>query len=205
MSQNTQKQTTRPLTPRQDKFIEEYLACGNATRACVKAGYSPKWAHKFAPQLLGKNRQIREELQKRQEEMKDTLHLSATRIVEGLSAIGMSNIGNVLQRGPNGEIAVRDLDTLPPHVQAAISHFQCETKKKGRVTETHIKVQFHPKLPALDQLCKILGVTPERIQKEMSAQSSENQNATFDPRDLPDEEFQMFVKINQWRLAQLGK
>jgi len=194
-----------PLTPRQDKFIEEYLACGNATRACVKAGYSPKWAHKFAPQLLGKNRQIREELQKRQEEMKDTLHLSATRIVEELSAIGMSNIGNVLQRGPNGEIAVRDLDTLPPHVQAAISHFQCETKKKGRVTETHIKVQFHPKLPALDQLCKILGVTPERIQKEMAGQPPETQAATLDPKTFEKDEWELFKKINARRLEQLGK
>ena len=194
----------RPFTLKQTKFIQEYLKDGNGSAAAVRAGYAHKWADRFAHSLVENHRGIREAIQKEQDKLRAVLHLSATRIVEELSAIGMSNIGNVLKQGPNGEIAVRDLNTLPPHVQAAISHFKCETTKKGRVTETHIKIQFHNKISALEQLCKILGVTPERIQKEMAAPSSENQNATFDPRDLPDEEWQMFVKINQWRLAQLG-
>ncbi len=203
MFQNAQKQTPRPLTPRQDKFIEEYLACGNGTRACVKAGYSSKWAHKFAPQLLGKNRQIREEIRKRQEELRATLHLSATRIVEELAAIAISDIGNVLMQEPNGMIALRDLNNLPPHVRASISQVECKTTKRGRITETQTKVQLHPKLSALDQLCKILGVTPERIQKEMAANAPETKAATLDPKTFNKEEWEAFKLLNAKRLKLL--
>lgn len=32
----------RPLTSRQERFVEEYLATGNATEACRRAGYSQR-------------------------------------------------------------------------------------------------------------------------------------------------------------------
>ena len=44
------------LTPKQRRFVEEYLIDLNATQAAVRAGYSAKNADKIGPELLGKTR-----------------------------------------------------------------------------------------------------------------------------------------------------
>jgi len=41
-----------PLTPRQRRFVEEYLIDLNATRAAVRAGYSEKTANEQGSRLL---------------------------------------------------------------------------------------------------------------------------------------------------------
>lgn len=40
------------ITPRQQRFIEEYLVDLNATQAAIRAGYSSKTAHSSGPRLL---------------------------------------------------------------------------------------------------------------------------------------------------------
>ncbi|WP_216319755.1 terminase small subunit [Deinococcus aestuarii] len=42
MPARTLANSTRPLSPKQQHFLREYLATGNATRAARAAGYSPK-------------------------------------------------------------------------------------------------------------------------------------------------------------------
>lgn len=40
------------MTLRQKKFCDEYIICGNATEAAIKAGYSPKTAKSIGQRLL---------------------------------------------------------------------------------------------------------------------------------------------------------
>lgn len=42
------------LTPKQEKFCEEYAACGNATQAAIRAGYSAKTAYSIGQENLKK-------------------------------------------------------------------------------------------------------------------------------------------------------
>lgn len=44
--------STRPLSPKQQAFVEHYAACGNATEAAKAAGYSEKYARQNTPKLL---------------------------------------------------------------------------------------------------------------------------------------------------------
>ncbi|KKL62131.1 hypothetical protein LCGC14_2188330, partial [marine sediment metagenome] len=46
------------MTPKQERFVEEYLIDLNATQAAVRAGYSEKNAGKIGPELLGKTRVV---------------------------------------------------------------------------------------------------------------------------------------------------
>lgn len=41
-----------PITPKQERFVAEYVVDLNATRAAIRAGYSPKTAEQGAAQLL---------------------------------------------------------------------------------------------------------------------------------------------------------
>jgi hypothetical protein len=53
--ENESTDTTKDdLTPKQRRFVEEYLIDLNATQACIRAGYSKKTAGKISTQLLGK-------------------------------------------------------------------------------------------------------------------------------------------------------
>ena len=49
------------LTPRQKKFCDEYMLCGNATQAAIRAGYSEKYAGQNADKVL-KNTNVKEYL-----------------------------------------------------------------------------------------------------------------------------------------------
>ena len=62
------------LTVKQQRFVEAYN--GNATRAAIDAGYSPKWATKFGPNLIGKNREIAAAIREREEKRVNSLILS---------------------------------------------------------------------------------------------------------------------------------
>ena len=42
------------MTPKQERFVEEYLVDLNATQAAIRAGYSAKTAGWIGPQLLVK-------------------------------------------------------------------------------------------------------------------------------------------------------
>lgn len=42
------------LTPKQQRFVEEYLIDLNATQAAIRAGYSARTADRIGPELLGK-------------------------------------------------------------------------------------------------------------------------------------------------------
>lgn len=42
------------LTPKQERFVAEYLVDLNATQAAIRAGYSEKTADRIGPELLGK-------------------------------------------------------------------------------------------------------------------------------------------------------
>lgn len=58
------------LTPKQKRFVEEYLVDLNATAAAKRAGYSPKTADRIGPELLGKtcvSRAIQEAIKCREE------------------------------------------------------------------------------------------------------------------------------------------
>lgn len=52
------------LTPKQERFCEEYAACGNATQAAIKAGYSQKTAYSIGqenlkkPEIIAKIREL---------------------------------------------------------------------------------------------------------------------------------------------------
>ena len=65
----------RKLTPKQERFVEEYIVDFNATRAARVAGYSEKNVDKIGWQLLGKAR-VSEAIEKQREKMSRKTGLS---------------------------------------------------------------------------------------------------------------------------------
>lgn len=78
-----------PLTARQEKFVEHYALCGNATEAARLAGYSAKTARVIGQENLLKPA-VKQALAARQEAFRAELGVTKQDVIAGiLSAIQM--------------------------------------------------------------------------------------------------------------------
>ena len=85
--------TQTNLTPRQSRFVDEYLVDLNATQAAIRAGYSARTANEQGPRLLVNVRiataiQIAQEVRSQrvliaQDDVLRGLHREATRMGDG--------------------------------------------------------------------------------------------------------------------------
>lgn len=73
----------RKLTPKQERFVEEYLVDLNATAAARRAGYSEKTADRIGAELLGKT-WVREAIEKAKTQRSARLHITQDDVVKEL-------------------------------------------------------------------------------------------------------------------------
>ena len=80
--------TTSPdtLTPRQRRFVNEYLVALNGTQAAIRAGYSKRTAHVAASRLL-KNVNVALEIRRQQALMQEDLKITRETVLNGLHEI----------------------------------------------------------------------------------------------------------------------
>ena len=124
---------TEGLTPRQKRFVEEYLACGDAREAALAAGYSPRSAAAQGERLL---RDPAVQRYRREEEQRlfDALGVTPAWIGRRLAEIAercmqavphYSRNPDTKQREPDGVWefdpagAIRALHELDEHIRAS--------------------------------------------------------------------------------------
>lgn len=71
------------LTPKQQRFVEEYLIDLNATQAAIRAGYSEKTAKEIGSENLTKPN-IAKAIQEAQENLSNKTQLTVDMVVNGL-------------------------------------------------------------------------------------------------------------------------
>jgi phage terminase small subunit len=75
--------TDRKMTPRQQRFVDEFLVDLNATQAAIRAGYSARTAEQQGPRLLG-NVEIAAAVQAAQQARSDRLQITQDDVLRGL-------------------------------------------------------------------------------------------------------------------------
>ena len=71
---------------RQKAFADEWLKCGNATEAAIKAGYSKKYAGTNADKLL-KNTKISAYIAERQKQIEDSRIADVSEVLQFFSSV----------------------------------------------------------------------------------------------------------------------
>jgi len=71
------------MTPRQQRFVDEYLVDLNATQAAIRAGYSARTAEQQGPRLLG-NVEIAKAVQAAQQVRSDRVQITQDDVLRGL-------------------------------------------------------------------------------------------------------------------------
>ncbi len=152
------------LTPKQERFVAEYLIDLNATQAAIRAGYSEKTAQQQGSRLL-LNVVVQEAISKGQNKTAEKLEVTKDRIVEELAKIGFSNMLDYMRAGSDGDPYL-DFSNLTREQAAALAEVTVEDFKDGRGEDARavrrIKFKLHDKKGALVDLAKMLGFMVEK-------------------------------------------
>ena len=138
------------LNPRQLRFIEQYMISANAAEAARRAGYSPRSAQQIGINLLTKPH-ILAAIAREDEARAARTRITADRVLDELARIAFSDLGRILEWGPEGVNLRGDRD-LPAADRAAIAEISVtQIKETARA-----RIKLHDKQRALDALAKHL-------------------------------------------------
>lgn len=162
------------LTPKQRRFVAEYLIDLNATQAAIRAGYSAKTAEQQGHQLLKKT-SVSEAILKAQNKTAAKLEITKERIVQELAKIGFSDIRKVVNWRANVTAMVEDPKTGEERMAvtnevALIGSDEIDDLTAGSIAEISqtdkggLKVKLHDKKGALVDMAKMLGFMVDKVE-----------------------------------------
>jgi phage terminase small subunit len=141
----------KTLTPKQARFVEEYLVDLNAA-AAIRAGYSEKMADRIGYQLLEKTR-VQAAIEIAQRERSASTGITADRVIAEIAKIAFADPRKVMAWGPGG-VQLKDSETLSDADAAIVSEVS-ETRSDSGGS---LKIKLHIKLDALEKLARHVGV-----------------------------------------------
>lgn len=171
---------TKKLTPKQERFVQEYLLDLNITKAAIRAGYTPTTADKVGYQLLGKTR-VSEEINKAMEARSVRTEIKSDNVLQEIAKLGFANIKNIFDK--DGKFI--PVHKLPPEVAASLVEVtERIIKKEGDSVVIERKYKLADKKSSLELLGKHLKLFTDKIEhningkmtlEELIASASEEQ------------------------------
>lgn len=146
------------MTPKQERFVAEYLKDFNATQAAIRVGYHPKTAA-----LLIAKPSIRDAIAAAQATHRSSDELTAARVLEEARRIALND-----PRGFWTEAGdLKPIGALTAEQASALAGFEVVIKnaKAGDgQTDTVHKIKFWDKGRTLEHLMKHFGLLTERLE-----------------------------------------
>lgn len=141
------------LTPKQQRFVEEYLVDLNGTQAAIRAGYSAKGASVQACRLLA-NAKVQAAIQAGREAASQRTEITLDRVLKELAKIGFANMADYIEN-------LDDLEKLDRDLMAAVGEVIIEEYQDGKGDEARdvkrTRIKLLDKRAALVDLGKHLG------------------------------------------------
>jgi phage terminase small subunit len=145
------------VTPKQQRFVEEYLVDLNATQAAVRAGYSAATASEMGYENLSKP-QIAEAIAARRAEIAERAGVSQERIIAEFCRMGFYDPASIAGQPMTGP---SDIPSLPEDVRRAIVGWGWD--KAGNFT-----LKLADKNAALVNLGRHLGMFTDKVEQSGS-------------------------------------
>lgn len=141
------------LTPKQKRFVAEYLVDLNATQAAGRAGYKDP---NIGRQLITKNN-VAEAIRKAMADREERTGVTQDWVVQELYKIAHADRGGIAKVVGGGRVVLTDTDELDDEQRAAL--VGVEETKFG------IKVTTCDKLKALELLGRHLGMFTDKVEQ----------------------------------------
>jgi phage terminase small subunit len=147
------------LTPKQERFVQEYLIDLNATQAAVRAGYSEATAQEQGSRLLS-NAMVSRAIQEAQQARSERTRLTSDDVLRELAVIGGSNAWNY-SIGEDGSLMLAD--GVPESAKRAVASIKRKTRiipqKNGApIIQHETEFRLWDKNTALANIGKHLGM-----------------------------------------------
>jgi len=185
--------TQKKMTPKQERFVSEYLIDLNATQAAIRAGYSEKGATVRGSELLA-NRNVADAVAVAKEKRSKRTEITSEAVLAELGKIGFANTEDYIRVTPDGDPYI-DLSSLTREQAAAISEVAVDDHVEGRGQDSRtirkVRIKFHDKKGALVDIGKHLGMFPSKV--EVGGPGG-GPIQTFDIASLPKEERDELLK-----------
>lgn len=158
---------THQLTPKQRRFVAEYLVDSNATQAAIRAGYSPRSAHSIANELVEKP-DIRAAIEAAEQRRLNRLDLKADDILRELLTFAKTDIRKAFDK--SGRLL--PIHEMPEDVARAISgvkvfeEFDGQGSERVKVGDVR-EVKFWDKVKGLELLGKHLKLFTDKIEMKV--------------------------------------
>jgi phage terminase small subunit len=155
------------LTPKQQRFVEEYLIDLNATQAAIRAGYSKKTARKIGQENLTKP-DIQKAIKEAMDERSKRTEVTADRVVQELAKIAFSDMKDFVRWNEYG-VTILNSDEVDGTLLAEVSETVNYNvfPNGGESEKRQKKIKLHDKMKALELLGKHLGMWTEKQQVEV--------------------------------------
>lgn len=150
------------LTPKQQKFVEEYLIDLNATQAAIRAGYSAKTAGRIAQELLIKTH-ISYAIKSRRDALSKKTEVSQERIVAEMARLAFLDCRKFFN-DDGTPIPIHKLSDDAAAAIVGVDVVQIGNAEIG--VGSVIKYKMPDKNKALENLAKILGYMDRDRAKE---------------------------------------
>ncbi len=153
------------LTPKQQRFVDEYLVDLNATQAAIRAGYSKKTASEIGAENLTKP-QVAEAVAARQAVIAEKLEITQERVVQELAKIGFSDIRQLF----TDDGGLKRIESLDANAAACLSSVEVITRRVPGCDrddpeyENVAKIRLWDKRAALVDLGKHLGMFTDKVE-----------------------------------------
>jgi phage terminase small subunit len=181
------------LTPKQERFCEEYLIDLNGTQAAVRAGYSEKTAKEQAARLLT-NVNLQEYISKRKLALVNKTQITQEMVLEGYKRLAFYDA----RKFYNPEGGLKSVPDLDEETAFALSGFEV-TEENDWVDGAKIltgytkKIKMSDRKGALDSICRVLGFNaPDK------KANTDSQGNDIPQTALTDQQFTFLLKsINE--------
>lgn len=141
------------LTPKREKFVEEYLVDLNGTQAAIRAGYSANTANEQAARLLA-NASVSAAIAERRAALSKAVEVTQERIVAEYARMAFYDPASIAGQSMTGP---QDIPNLPEEVRRAIVGWGWD--KAGNFT-----LKLADKNAALTNLGRHLGMFTDKVE-----------------------------------------
>jgi len=174
------------LTPRNRKFIDNYINSGVQTRAYIEAGYSENGAEQSASKLLT-NPFIIVQIEKRRLEIAEANNITAAKIINEQAKIAFLTSDDVFTFS---KVKIKTKDSplgiyqgvviLRPHSE--LSEAALASISSIKETQNGIEIKLYDKQKSLDALAKYVGLNNEaEITRAKEIKYNEQSQEIVDP------------------------
>lgn len=155
------------LTPKQMRFVDEWLIDFNGKQAAIRAGYSAKTAEVTAAKLL-RNVKVQAEISRRQKDLQKRTEVSQDRVVKELARIAFANIADYLhvetqtRTKDDGTEVTYQIVMLSETEDLSVDQRAALANVKQSVNGVEIKL--HDKIKALELLGRHIGMFTDKLE-----------------------------------------